>query len=253
MTERASPLRDKPLRQPGQSLQEHIDTVLMEKLESHLLVVLGMGAIAAFDWARYLLKAPTHPWLMTTAAALLAAWYIPKVLKLKRQIRQVRLGRDGERMVAEVLDRLRERGAVVFHDIKAGSFNVDHVVASRKGIFAIETKTFSKRKGAQVHFDGTTLTVDGYTPSRDPVEQSRAIARWVARSLREGTAKDYPVKPVVVFPGWFVNPVREHGGSDVWVLNPEGVPTFIGNEPERLSEEAFRGAVFHLSRIARSV
>lgn len=252
MTDRTSPLRDKPLRQPGQSLQEHIDKVLMEKVESHLLVVLGMFGIAAFDWARHLLKAPTHPLIMTIAAALLAAWYIPKVIKLKRQIRRVRQGRDGEKMVAEVLDRLREGGAAVFHDIKADTFNVDHVVASRKGIFAIETKTYSKRKGATVQYNGKTLTVGGQTLSRDPVEQSRAIARWVMKSLREGTAKDYRVKPVVVFPGWFVNPVREHGGSDVWVLNPEGLPTFVRNEPDRLTEEEFRGAVFHLSRIARS-
>jgi len=253
MTDRTSPLRDKPLRQAGQSVQEHIDRVLIEKLDTHLLMIGGVTAMAGYDWAKFLLNSSPHPIYVTIAAALVAAWYLPKIIKIRRDVRRARQGRDGERMVAEVLDRLREEGAVVFHDIKSNTFNVDHVVASRKGIFAIETKTYSKRKGSRVQYDGTTLSLDGYTPIKDPVEQSRAIARWVTKSLREGTAKDYRVKPVVVFPGWFVNPVREHGGSDVWVLNPEGLPTFVRNEPDRLTEEEFRGAVFHLSRIARSV
>lgn len=240
------------MRQAGQSLQEHIDKVQMEKLDSYAFVIAGFVAIAIYEWARFFLRNPPHPAYFTLATVLVIAWYLPKLIKLRRKIRQVRQGRDGERMVAEVLDRLREGGAVIFHDIKADTFNVDHVVASRKGIFAIETKTYSKRKGSKVHYDGTTLTVDGYIPSRDPVEQARAISRWVAKSLRDGTAKDYTVKPIVVFPGSFVNPVREHGGSDVWVLNPEGLPMFIRNEPDRLTEEQFRGAVFHLSRIARS-
>jgi hypothetical protein len=126
------------------------------------------------------------------------------------------------------------------------------VVVSRRGIFAIETKTYSKRAGAKVHFDGATLTVDGLRPDRDPIIQARANARWVANQIKKGTGKALYVKPVVVFPGWFVNPVEEQGGSDVWVLTPEGLASFIAKQPPSLDDEEFRSAVVHVAAMGRS-
>ncbi|HLX81411.1 MAG TPA: nuclease-related domain-containing protein [Burkholderiales bacterium] len=252
MSEKKSPLRDRPLRLPGQSLQEYIDLQLSEKYDSYAMISVAFIGIAIYDWIRYALNEPLRPWITTLVAAVLLSWSTLKILQLRKKIQRLKLGRDGERAVAEILDKLRETGAVVFHDVKASDFNVDHVIACRQGIFVVETKTYSKRRGSKVSFDGEKLLVDGFQPTRDPVDQARLIARWVAKTLREGTSKTYDVKPVLVFPGWFVNPVKEQGNSDVWVLNPEALPKFVSNAKDMLSEEDFRAAAFHLSRLARS-
>jgi hypothetical protein len=40
------------------------------------------------------------------------------------------LGREGELIVAESLEKLRALGAHAFHDIPAAGFNLDHVLLS---------------------------------------------------------------------------------------------------------------------------
>lgn len=251
MSDRKSPLRDRPLRAPGQSIQERIDQLISDKYDTYAICTLMVVWLAFYDWIRYGFDIPIKPWVNTVAAVIVAAWSVPKILGLRKDVRRLRQARDGERIVAEVLDQLRADGAAVYHDLKAPGFNVDHVVACRQGIYVVETKTYSKRKGSKITFDGTTLLADGWRPTRDPVEQARAISRWVSETLREGTGKTYPVKPVLVFPGWYVNSIRAHGGSDVWVLNPEALPTFIENQHGKLSDEELHAAAFFLGRIAR--
>lgn len=55
---------------------------------------------------------------------------------LDERQRRLKLGSDGAKVVAELLERLRALGAEVIHDIPADQFNLDHVVTSPRGIFA---------------------------------------------------------------------------------------------------------------------
>jgi hypothetical protein len=73
-----------------------------------------------------------------------------------KQIKRLKLGRDGERAVAEQLDVLKRQGAIIFHDLIGDGFNLDHVVLSSQGVFVVETKTRTKPiKGSPtVTFDG---------------------------------------------------------------------------------------------------
>ena len=50
----------------------------------------------------------------------------------------------GSARSANFLQRLRADGAQIFHDVPADGFNLDHVVVADKGIFVIETKTWSR-------------------------------------------------------------------------------------------------------------
>jgi len=59
--------------------------------------------------------------------------------------------------------------------------------------------------------------IDGVEPDRDPLTQAKAVARRVREILKEQTGQDVPVKPVVLFPGWYVEvPTRN---SEVYVAN----------------------------------
>jgi hypothetical protein len=42
------------------------------------------------------------------------------------------------------------QGAAAFHDLPAEQFNIDHVVVATEGVFAFETKGFTKPAGSWI-------------------------------------------------------------------------------------------------------
>lgn len=65
-----------------------------------------------------------------------------------------------------------------------------------------------------------------------------AQARLAASALRKLLAAHGvtpPVRPVVIFPGWYVNG-RPTGADGVWVLNQKAFPKWLQREPHYLSE-----------------
>ena len=247
-----SPLREPPLRLPGQSIDEQINRLLNEKQLNYALFAFGLFLLAVGAWIQVLTGSQLNPWLFSAVAVLVIGYCSFRIRQTGKEVQRLRLGRDGERTVAEQLDVLKEQGAVVLHDLIGDGFNLDHVVLSRQGVFVVETKTRTKpAKGSPtVTFDGKTLLVDGFEPERNPVTQAQGNARWLAQILRASTGKEFPIRPVVLFPGWFVE--RNPEGSSVWVLNPKALPSFIEHEPNRISESDLHMATYHLAGYIRA-
>jgi hypothetical protein len=247
-----SPLREPPLRLPGQSIDEQINRLSTGKLLNYLLFALVFLILASVGWIQALNQSRLNPWLMSVVAVPVIVYCVFGFWRTVEEIKQLKLGRDGERAVAEQLDVLKQQGAVVFHDLIGDGFNLDHVVLSSQGVFVVETKTRTKpAKGSStVTFDGKTLLVNGFEPERNPVIQAEGNARWLAQVLRDTTGKEFAVRPVVLFPGWFVEPSPK--GSSVWVLNPQALPSFIEHEPTRINESDLHLAAFHLGRYIRT-
>ena len=90
---------------------------------------------------------------------------------------------------------------MVFHDIPADNFNIDHVVIAREGVFAVETKGFTKpkqgagRADATVFFDGSSLRYPQWTTKkaaragRAPGELGREMAECGNRNIRVSAAR----------------------------------------------------------------
>ena len=191
---------------------------------------------------------------MTFLAVIVVIIAIIEIRKIRRQVKTIRQGRDGERIVAEYLDNLREDGCRIFHDLLGDNFNLDHVIVSTKGIFVIETKTYSKpvKGDAKIQYDGEKIIIAGRKTIGDPITQVTAASKWLKNILKESTGKEYMIKPVIVFPGWFVE-TKDHGlKSNVWVLNPKALQSFINNESDKITREDMMLATFHLSRYIRS-
>lgn len=246
-----SPLKAKPLRIPGESVDKEIDRWVNDKALGTFFAAACFCLIAYFEWYGYLTHAPRRPIPFTVLAAcavLFAGW---RIWNIRGRVRQLRQGRDGERAVGQFLERLRADGAQVFHDIPGDGFNLDHVVISTHGIYAIETKTLSKPwPKAKVIVDADSLTVAGEKPDRDPIAQVAAAARWLENTLKESSGKRFLVRGVVVFPGWFVEQRGQRG--DVWVLEPKMLPGYIQQAPEMIAPSDVALAAFHLSRYVRS-
>ena len=246
-----SPLKAKPLRLPGESVDKEIDRWINDKALGTLFAAACLCAIAYFEWYGYLTRSPRRPILFTllaVAALIYAGW---RFVVIRRKVRSLRQGRDGERAVGQFLERLREDGGQVLHDIPGDGFNLDHVVIGTHGIHAIETKTWSKPwPKAKVVVEGDTLTVAGEVPDRNPLEQVAAAANWLEKLLKASTGKRFLVRGVVVFPGWYVEQPEPRG--NVWVIEPKMLPGLIGDAPTMISPSDVALAAFHLSRYVRS-
>lgn len=251
--ESRSPLKDRPLRNPGQSVEEARRRLAEDKLEAPIIVAALFITVAMFEWARLLLEWPPYPRLFTVAAIGAVAFAAWRVWRVRPRLRELSQAADGERAVGQFLEALREQGYKVFHDIVSDGFNIDHVLIGPAGVFTIETKTWSKpAKGEpRIRFEGDSLLAANRRPDRDPIVQSIAQAGWLRELLRASTGRPFEVRPVVLFPGWFVEPAPKDIQRRVWVLNPKSLQSFLEHEVARLSEDDVALAGFHLSRYIR--
>ena len=248
-----SPIKDKPLRHPAQSLEEEWRDLWDDKIQTPLLVALTFAVTAALEWWRFYAKMPPSPVPFSLAAAGAVSLAVWRVWRLKPRMKALRQGIQGEKAVGQFLERLRADGYQVFHDIVGPGFNVDHVLIGRAGVFTIETKTWSKpAKGdARITFANGRLRAGNHEPDRDPLTQARAQATWLRNVLAESTGKQFSVMPVIAFPGWFVEQPTQRL-PDIWVLEPKALPAFLEQEPLRLAPPDVKLAGFHLSRFIRS-
>jgi hypothetical protein len=171
--------------------------------------------------------------------------------RLKSRPRLLKQGRDGERIVAEQLEKLRVHGYRVLHDLIAGDFNVDHVLIGPAGVFAVETKTPSKRgKGNSIEFDGENLLINGRPFAPNPVNQAQGNAAWLHGILKSSTSKSFWVTPIVTFPDWSI--VRRTNEKEILVLNHKEIEMAVTNRKAVLTDEEISMASFHLERFVRS-
>lgn len=252
-TQTRSPLKDKPLRLPGQSVQEQRGELVESAVGEPLMLALFFILLAGLEWWRFYTNMKPNPELFTVVAVLTVVYAGVRIWRVRPKLRSLRQAIEGERAVGQFLERLREQGFSVFHDVVGKGFNVDHVLIGPPGVFTIETKTWSKptSKRAEVLFDGAHLKVGSLEPERDPIIQAKAQAGWLRSLLTESTGRTFDVRPVIVFPGWFISNTTG-SFNEVWVLEPKALPTFLGNEPVRMSPEDVKLASFHLSRFIRS-
>ncbi|MBT7951037.1 MAG: NERD domain-containing protein [Gammaproteobacteria bacterium] len=253
MNQKKSPLKDKPLRQPGQSVQEELDKILDDKL---LPYVIASGIFIAFalrEWYIYFYPTSPRPIFFTIFAILAICFTAYSFYRNINNIKNLKQGRDGEKAVGQFLEILREDGCIVFHDIVGDKFNIDHVVVSEKGIYCIETKTYSKPStgNPRVHFNGQTLRIDGLGGKNEILTQVSAASTWLKNTLKESTGKNFVIRPVILFPGWMVN--NENSFKEIWVLEPKAFPNFLKNQNNSITREDKKLAAYHLSRYIRSL
>ena len=232
-----SPLPDRQLRYPGQSLDSEI-----EKLRWNIAIYAGLSSIlivlAFYEWWHWYRNIPPQPIATIIIAAVIVVYSSVKIGQMLKRLRNDRLGQMGEREVAQTIDKLILQGYTIYHDVLAPGFNIDHVVISPRGIFAIETKTYSKPVGVKpvVDFNGEKVTLAGYLPNSKPIMEANHHADWLRKILGRtvSTKKLFTVKPVVVFPGWWYEDTGNN--KDTWVLNPGQLEAWIAQEPISLTE-----------------
>jgi hypothetical protein len=226
---------------------------LRDKFNDLLALPLCLVVLAMFEWWRWSFAISPNPWVLTIAALISITYAWRKGARLVRTVKNHRLGRDGERVVGQMLEPLREKGYRVFHDIPGAGFNIDHVIVGPAGIFTIETKTRTKpmRGSSKIVYDGHAIRIEDGPSFQKPLKQARTQAQWLADLLNDGRTATFTVRPVVVFPEWYVERTGPRSKHDVWVLNPKALDKFLDHEPHVLSADAIDAAAHALTQHCR--
>jgi hypothetical protein len=253
-TKKKSPLSNPPLRQAGQGLVEMRDDLINDKILPNVLAPIIFLMIAALQWLQYFIKTPPQPWIFTALALVVTGISVRRLRKLISEGKNLSLAIKGEKIVSEELGELVHDGAKVFHDLQGDGFNLDHVIVSDRGIFTVETKTYRKpAKGtAVIRYDGERLWKNGVESRGDMLTQARAQRHWLRGRLKESTGKELPVRPLIVFPGWYVERTQRISEDAVAVLNPKMVRPFINSLPPTLSPDDVQLAAYHTTQMIRS-
>ena len=156
-----------------------------------------------------------------------------RIWRLLREHRQLSLGLDCRQAVGQELNQLMLRGCHVFHDFPGAKFNLDHVVVSSAGVYAVRTEARVKPdKGRgeadnRIFYDGTTINFPDWTETA-PIEKAKQQADWLSEWLESVIGAPVSVKAVVFLPGWFIRAERRHEVSVVnekhtkFLVNPRG-------------------------------
>ncbi len=147
---RRSPIAKELLRGPGHSLREQLIDASEDMLwDLTLLVVIPLVVLTLFlaqSNLRGLTNMVSVALIYAVAAFAFIAFMVRKLVKAGARLDNLRAGFDAELAVGQELDQLMRQGAFVFHDVPADNFNIDHVVISSSGVFAVETKGYTKPK-----------------------------------------------------------------------------------------------------------
>ena len=253
-TDKKSPLKRNPLRTPGQSLDEELNTVLIDEVIPYITYPILLVVLAIWSWL-YWLKViePANPLVVTAIAIASSVYSFAKLLKIKRKMSSLKLGRDGERAVGQMLEQFRKLEYKVFHDLITDDFNLDHVVVSPKGVFSIETKTRSKpnRGECKIVYDKRGLSINGGAPVTEAIIQAKAQKKWLERMIKRRTGFSISVTPVVVFPGWYVEDRGGRAFHGVWVLEPKALLSFIPKRGDALTPGQVITIADHVSTLIR--
>lgn len=252
-----SPLKYNPLRQSGQSLKEKIDDIF-EKVFMYLVWVGLIVFIVFNEWIRYYFNTPPNPLGWTFIAIVIIAYSGNKIYRHTKEIKNIKQGQHGEEIVGEVLDELRGKGYKIFHAIpcegtNGEKFDIDHVIVGPGGVFTIEVKTISKaiKGNPEILYDGADIKIDGSIPDRDPIVQAKGQMYWLENFITKNAKMKVKVKPVVLYPGWFVKNENSEN-TDVQVLNPTIFLTRVNNKKPSLNTDQINLIASHIESYIRN-
>jgi len=201
---------DNLLRSPGQSVDEELDK-FRDKILAKVSFIFTLTIVYIIMIP--ILKLPVYSQIL--AVVIFWIYIIFLLSKNIKKLRNYKLGRDGEKSVAQYLSVVarqlskEDANMHVYNDLvdELREFNIDHVVVSKKGIFIFETKTYRKTEGITntITSNGKELFKNGQKMTNNIPLQVKGQVKWLQSELLQKTGKRYTIIPSIVFVGWYVD------------------------------------------------
>lgn len=228
-----SPISEKLLRPAGESLRLKIDD-LREKFSDRLAFAMTFPGVVLAAMLLNAMDGNLPKNLVPVAfaiSALLLIFLLRRAFQSRTELANYQLGFHGERAVAEELNQLMRDGCRVFHDLPMDPYgNIDHIIVSPAGVFAVETKTRRKRpapkgkRDCDAVFDGKAVNFPSWTETK-MVNQALTQGDRLSTLLTSAVGEHVDVQAVLTLPGWFVTSTVPP--SRVRVLNPKGIVNIV--------------------------
>ena len=194
---------------PGQGLHKAADELFEQEVMQPVMGAFVGIVIFILECLHVFGKFKPSIWFGVIVMLLTTSYAARKIIKGLPKYRMLKRGEEGERIVAQYIERdLIPQGYSVFHDIQlekdGKTFNIDHLLVGPNGVFAVETKNYSKpsRGEARVTYDGRQLLWNGQ-PRHDEDKQARSIAAAAHEYIADLTGISVMVRPVLCAIGWF--------------------------------------------------
>ncbi|UCV14155.1 nuclease-related domain-containing protein [Quatrionicoccus australiensis] len=258
--ERRDPILTELRVLPAHSLRERQDKIVETRIDN-LIYVLTVGLLTALFISSRRIDMATLAWdwldilfiVLAIGSALYFGRRVTRDMPLQLKYRQ---GIRAEQAVAQELAASLAGDNRIIHDIQAGEFNIDHVVITPVGVFAVETKSRLKPPAGngspRVKYDGKRLEFPGWSETK-PIEQAARQAKWLADYLQKSTGETFPVFAVLALPGWFIDYSVRVTEQMVRVINPKNSGWLLlpGKQPIRLDPPAIQRAAFQIEKLAQ--
>jgi hypothetical protein len=231
----------------GQSLGETSGRLLDDRFVPYFLIVFAFSIVCFVEWTQKIAGIRPDPRFWMVMSILVTIYGGCRAFRLFPQLR-MRRTEHGKRRVAEILDRIRSKGFVVFNNSPDNDFHFDHVVVGPCGIYALETKARSGSGTIEYRSDGELL-LGGRINDGRAVSQTRAAAHSLHLYLRELLHKGYWVNPMLVFEGsWRVQRARSDFSIDV--MTADELEEYFDRQPAELDSEEIAHICSQLEHVA---
>lgn len=245
---------------PATSLQKQREELVDRQLHRMFAaIIIGLITVTVILSRRVTMDLSNWGALDSMAALIIVGSGIYSGLRMIREMpqgRRLRQAIRAEQATAQEVSASLAGDNRIIHDVQAGDFNIDHVVISPVGIFAIETKSRLKPPAGngspKVKYDGKSLDFGTWTETK-PIDQAARQARWLATYLQQSTGDTYPVFAVLSLPGWYIENATRVTDNMVRVINPKKSDwLFLPiKQPERLNPSAIQRAAFQIEKLAQ--
>lgn len=231
----------------GESLEGKIQE-LSDKMYEYLILPTITLAACIYIWMIFLGFLKVELLTAVFMSVLLLAVSIRAFFKIKRlckTIRNHRKGLDGERFVGAIIEKTSSKNTFVFHDIiceknnhgKAKPFNIDHIIISTKGIFAIDAKNWNlhdrEYNEADFTFDNGELIDSTGVLQKDLMQKIESQAKFLEDKIYEWIGKRYQVFRVGIMIGAYVKNVQRDF-KKWWIINDGAFLGLFEKESEKI-------------------
>lgn len=138
--------------------------------------------------------------------------------------RQVAFVRDANIAIGHQLQQLSAQGTRVFHDVSTTAGVVDHVIVSRRGVYAVNVVARRSRKRASVGSEENHLNFENESQNQSIVVVVAKSGR-LQKELRDLLGHKIRVRSVIAVPGWDVN---EQGSDHHLLVNERTIGMVTG-------------------------
>ena len=213
--------------------------------QKQLLLVMGIvlvcgilvGALLGFLLAFFIFQFVFPAFFMVWVTGVVVVFFCLMRFAAQRANNWSR-GMQGEIIAANKLaEIMRDKKWHVFHGLRILSIgDIDHIIVSPKGVFAIETKT---PRGIKIFYENGEVRVDDRPPLRNPnpIKQAKRNAAKLSELIGQKTGMSVWVTPIVCFPGMFVD--SKEANPEVMVMNQKQIRSSLPSE-DSLSEDQIR-------------